>query len=210
MSLTVRELLRMMDELRDDLSALRAERDALVERANEQYLEQAAEIAALQEKNAKLIDEKALHCLQIQNLREAIGLLTTLPLEVGAKRVEFGSDPYATAQAIFDIVQAEIAALREGAIKKAQEIQDLRVEIGELDLVLQSEARNADRVIKGQAAEITALREAVRVLVSNFEGSKLEDGTVAWNLGSLIFTADELPKAAAVFSSIQRAMEEER
>lgn len=132
---------------------IQEERDAL-----------AAEIAALQEKNAKLIDEKALHCLQIQNLREAIGLLTTLPLEVGAKRVEFGSDPYATAQAIFDIVQAEIAALREGAIKKAQEIQDLRVEIGELDLVLQSEARNADRVIKGQAAEIAALREAVRWL----------------------------------------------
>lgn len=47
MSLTVRELLRMIDELRDDLSALRAERDALVERANEQYMAQAAEIAKL-------------------------------------------------------------------------------------------------------------------------------------------------------------------
>lgn len=82
---------------------------------------QAAEIASLREKNTKLIDEKALLCLQIQNLREAIGLLTTLPLEVGAKRVDFRSDPYAAAQAIFDTVQNEIGALRE-AVRDADEI----------------------------------------------------------------------------------------
>lgn len=46
----VRELTRVADELRGELAALRAERDALVERANEQYLEQATEIAALRER----------------------------------------------------------------------------------------------------------------------------------------------------------------
>lgn len=75
----VRELTRVADELRGELAALRAERDALVERANEQYLEQATEIAALRE---ALAAEKKLHereewelACQVEPLRSEIAAL---------------------------------------------------------------------------------------------------------------------------------------
>lgn len=72
---------------KDELAKLRAERDALVERANEQYLEQVKETAAL---------------------RVGIGLLTTL-----APDVDCGLPITELCSAVHNAVTAEIAALRE-------------------------------------------------------------------------------------------------
>lgn len=72
---------------KDELAKLRAERDALVERANEQYLEQVKETAAL---------------------RVGIGLLTTL-----APDVDCGLPITELCWAVHKAVTAEIAALRE-------------------------------------------------------------------------------------------------
>lgn len=65
--------------------------------------------------------------------------------------------------------------------------------------------------LREQAAEIAELRRAVRLLCSNLVQTTLLDGTVVWDLGSMIRTPSELREMPAdVLPTINRVLEEER